>query len=43
MSKVIQTIGLSKENILFDVNFSMNEGEMAALMGPSGSGKSTFL
>ena len=43
MSKVIQTIGLCKENILFDVNFSMNEGEMAALMGPSGSGKSTFL
>lgn len=43
MSKVIQTIGLSKENILFDVNFSMEEGEMAALMGPSGSGKSTFL
>ena len=43
MEEVIKTIGLCKENILFDVDFSMNKGEMAAVMGPSGSGKSTLL
>lgn len=43
MNKVIKTIGLCKENILFDVNFSMEKGELAAVMGPSGSGKSTLL
>ena len=43
MTEVIETVGLCKENILFDVNFSMNKGEMAAVMGPSGSGKSTLL
>lgn len=43
MNEVIKTVGLCKENILFDVNFSMNKGEMAAVMGPSGSGKSTLL
>lgn len=43
MSEVIKSIGLCKDNILFDVNFSMKEGEMAAVMGPSGSGKSTLL
>mgnify|MGYP001383128968 FL=1 len=29
--------------ILSDINFNLNEGEMVALVGPSGSGKSTFL
>ena len=43
MEEVIKTIGLCKENILFNVNFSMKKGEMAAVMGPSGSGKSTLL
>ncbi|MDD6071311.1 MAG: ABC transporter ATP-binding protein [Clostridiales bacterium] len=43
MNEVIKTIGLCKENILFDVNFSMEKGEMTAVMGPSGSGKSTLL
>lgn len=43
MEEVIKTIGLYKENILFDVNFTMEKGEMAAVMGPSGSGKSTLL
>lgn len=43
MTEVIKTVGLCKEKILFGVNFSMNKGEMAAVMGPSGSGKSTLL
>ena len=43
MSEVIKTTGLCKEKILFDVNFSMEKGELAAVMGPSGSGKSTLL
>ena len=43
MEEVIKTVGLCRENILFDVNFSMKKGEMAAVMGPSGSGKSTLL
>lgn len=43
MEDVIKTIGLCKENILFDVNFSMKKGEIAAVMGPSSSGKSTLL
>ena len=43
MTEVIKTVGLCRENILFDVNFSMKKGEIAAVMGPSGSGKSTLL
>ena len=43
MSEVIKAIGVRKENILFDVDFSVQKGEMAAIMGPSGSGKSTLL
>ena len=43
MTEVIKTVGLCRENILFDVNFSMKKGEMTAVMGPSGSGKSTLL
>lgn len=43
MSEVIRAVGLCRSNILSDINFSMEKGEMAAIMGPSGSGKSTLL
>ena len=43
MKEIINAKDVYKENILSQVNFSMCEGEMVAIMGPSGSGKSTLL
>lgn len=51
MSKALQVKDLCKtyitnkrqNNVLKNINFTLEQGEMAAIMGPSGSGKSTLL
>lgn len=35
--------GISKVQVLRDVNFQADRGELSLILGPSGSGKSTFL
>lgn len=43
INKILRIENLTKENILHQVTFDMEQGEMLAIMGPSGSGKSTLL
>ena len=45
--KILEVEDLNKfygnKQVLHDISFSLNKGEVLTLLGPSGSGKSTLL
>lgn len=44
LTKIYDNGGKGDENeVLKNVNFTMNEGEFVCILGPSGCGKTTFL